>query len=346
MVLQMTESQVLRIVGNCLMVLMMIAALQLACSKIIYSSEADYFTYRKGLRNLTKMLNDKMNQQLSDITSTIQSCEESELYDAIMARMGGFGQSEIERWVSHDGSENDNWIYDGTNVRACCSPVFLLHGSIVSTDKLGHFLHSGYEMYYAVRYRSSNPIKKDSRSLISRIFDANQNLVKKISPKDNKEDEKFVLNLSHAQEESGWGLMGTGVKSYADIAANFDGYRFWNSLTQGASPFFICDQGKWKKKKDFQWKEYASDAWDEGVNCSEFAEPEIYEAVNRRIAELYRRNKLSAPTCPVEPEKCPDLVKRYYPFATQALHISCLLVPTSRHFSPAIPLRPNSQEAN
>jgi hypothetical protein len=86
----------------------------------------------------------------------------------------------------------------------------LLNGTVVGTDKVGHFFMQGLGYYDLVK--AGKPLEK-------------------------------VLLEDH-QEDGLWGLKTSGVKSYADMATNYQGYRFWTELTTGLNPYFKCDEKK------------------------------------------------------------------------------------------------------
>lgn len=139
-----------------------------------------------------------------------------------------------------------------------------LAGTMVGTDKVGHFFMQGLDYYD--RAKSGKPLDR-------------------------------ILAEDHG-EDGVWGL--TGVYSYADMSANYAGYQFWNSLIRGDQRYFKCVYGKgWVKQRQFTWKDYVNDAWDEGINCSEM-QPAVKERVKRRLSQL-------SMTCPVDPVRCANL---------------------------------------
>jgi hypothetical protein len=141
-----------------------------------------------------------------------------------------------------------------------------LNGHMVGTDKIGHFFMQGLDYYD--RVKDGKPLDR-------------------------------VLVEDHG-EDGIWGV--TGVRSYADMSANYSGYLFWSSLVQGENPYFKCISGSgWVKQRSFSWKDYVSDAWDEGINCSE-----MKPAVKHKFEQRLKRLGLS---CPVDPERCVKLIQ-------------------------------------
>lgn len=314
----------------------LITLLLLACA-FANAREADYFTKRKGFPDTTTILNGKMNAVLQHIGQTSESCSEADLQGAIMGALGGFITPTIETWSDelpgNYGVPFDQSVFAGLQSEAkyldwgCCSPVFRVGESLVSGDKLGHFLHSGFEMYYIVKSISTHPIP-DARDKITKVFDWWESAVD--SPKIDALKEKLgaknralgdselakvantlAIEASHVQEEGSWGLGGTGVKSYADIASNYEGFKFWSDLTRGARPYFTCSKNKWVLSRRFKWETYVSDAWDEGINCNTYVTKKFAAVVAERTKRLAEKHKYFAGNCPVEPQKCKALVQRY-----------------------------------
>ncbi len=140
----------------------------------------------------------------------------------------------------------------------------LLNGQIVGTDKVGHFFMQGLGYYDLVH--------KEGKSL------------------------EKVLMEDH-QEDGLWGLKTSGVKSYADMATNYQGYRFWNQLISGSNPYFRCDEKLgWVNHRTFTWADYVNPAWDEAINCSEM-KPAIQSKVDRYLSSKGWK-------CPIQPEAC------------------------------------------
>ena len=85
----------------------------------------------------------------------------------------------------------------------------------------------------------------------------------------------------------------SGIFSYADLVANLNGLRFWNSIlarkpdpiqkTVTVRPYIGCTNGKWKRLREFHWTDYVDPAWDEAVNCNIFARCPPWRAKRRRV---------------------------------------------------------------
>ena len=148
---------------------------------------------------------------------------------------------------------------------------FKLGGQVIGTDKIGHFFMQGLDFYDRVR---------DGASI------------------------ETVLATEHG-EDGLWGLGTSGVKSWADIAADYQGYRFWSRLVDGPHPYFRCsERGEWVRESAFTWVDYVNPGWDEALNCSEM-KPGIRPGVEEELLKL-------GVTCPVDPMACEGLTRLEY----------------------------------
>lgn len=135
---------------------------------------------------------------------------------------------------------------------------------------------------------------------------------------------KNALELGTTQEEGPWGLQFTGVKSYADMSANYKGLSFWRDLFDGASPLIECVDNKFILKNKFALENYFDASMDESINCSSYATPEMLQSI-RTFTE---QNKIS---CPVSSQACENFVKTYPPeVAAKILHPLCRKTGTSQ----------------
>lgn len=140
---------------------------------------------------------------------------------------------------------------------------------VIGTDKIGHFFMQGFDYFSQV---------------------------------ENGGDLHSILRDGHG-EDGWWGLPMTGVRSFADMSANYQGYTFWKQLYSGGKPYFRCEEKRgWIRLRDFTWAEYVSDSWDEAINCSE-----MNEGLERRVRN--NLEKAGIPACPVEPARCSEIAR-------------------------------------
>ncbi len=184
----------------------------------------------------------------------------------------------------------------------CCDPLVNINKHYVGIDKLDHFLGHGAEYF------------------------------KEYQKKFNIED---TLKMGVTRENGGWGLSGTGVKSYGDMAANYAGLYFWANLLDGDSPYIKCEEGQFKFVKKFNVKNFITPAMDEAINCSGFNTAEVGNAIDK-----YAKENGFKKICPVVTKDCKKL-KKYY----TKLEAKYILHPRCRKPSQSemIPLHENSE---
>lgn len=85
------------------------------------------------------------------------------------------------------------------------------------------------------------------------------------------------------------GMSLTGVFAYADLAAGYNGYRFWqDALALGRPGSFISRDpatGRYTQRRTFTFADYVNEAWDESINCSIYTPAlgaEVASALARR----------------------------------------------------------------
>ncbi len=273
--------------------------------------EVDNFTDRETLKHDSlNLMDDEVNQILMKAARGVKKERGNECSIAIL-------RQEILRWIRPDPAGlfelwsettdkierthiglKDSIYQDVTFLEVPILNVvgiarsFLLNGQVIGTDKVGHFFMQGLGYFDLV--------------------------------KDGKPLEK-VLVEDH-QEDGVWGLGTSGVKSYADMAANYQGYRFWSELTQGPNPYFRCDEKEgWVNHRKFTWANYVNVAWDEAYNCSEFR-PELTQKIESNMARKGFH-------CPINPLKCDEIKKldhaKYFtsPKCNEPLHFTLLRDP-------------------
>jgi hypothetical protein len=194
------------------------------------------------------------------------------------------------------------------------SSVVNLHDHLVGLDKIGHLFAQGWQYFDMTAF--------DGATL------------------------EEALDWGRQKEAGFYGYTTTGIFSYADLAANLNGWRFWNKVLlkaddplQGiienffARPYVSCSfqiidsvrHGKliwaWETSARFDLQDYLDGTWDEGNNCNSYADPTIQEKVTTRI-------KQADPNfvCPLNATDCRDARDKYGDYAKYVLHPYCLTV--------------------
>lgn len=195
------------------------------------------------------------------------------------------------------------------------SDVVNVSGNLVGLDKLGHFFAEGWQ-YFALTQQEGNSLEQ-------------------------------AMQWGKEQENGKYGYATTGIFSFADLVANFNGWRFWNRVLGEhrdpllgvvgnllEEPYVTCTiqvipsarhlkiVKAWEFNKKIDMSVYVDGAWDEGNNCNSYADPVIEEKVTERIEEVDPQFH-----CPLSPQTCLAAGEKYGRFAKQILHPSCLTVP-------------------
>jgi hypothetical protein len=173
------------------------------------------------------------------------------------------------------------------------SPLIQIGDQIVGVDKFEHMFGTGF-MYFTQHYSKGKDIEK---VLKRGIF-----------------LEKTAL---------GGNIFATGVFSYADLSANFNGMRFWNHMLQkqddvlgsehNLGPYISCENSAWKvvEKNPLDFRNYMDASMDESINCSKFANKSGERKFRKALAERHFLGADGETLCPVEPQKLQDMKEKY-----------------------------------
>ena len=154
-----------------------------------------------------------------------------------------------------------------------------------------------------------------------------------------------ALDWGEEQEAGVYGYTTTGIFSFSDLVANFNGWRFWNRILLREDdplkgfmanlfnrPYVSCEiqlvatimQRKivwaWEVDSRFDLSDYLDGTWDEGNNCNSYKDPLIEHKVAARIKRV--RPGFS---CPFIPDHCVDARRKYGRYAKRLLHPYCLI---------------------
>ncbi|MES9993169.1 MAG: hypothetical protein ABW098_14530 [Candidatus Thiodiazotropha sp.] len=192
------------------------------------------------------------------------------------------------------------------------SDLVYVQGVLIGVDKLGHFFAEGWHYYEMTEF--------DDKSL----HDA--------------------LAWGREKESGLFGYSTTGIFSYADLVANFNGMRFWNRVLMKQDdpllgvfgnlferPYVNCEiqlidslkAGElvkaWEFNRKFDIGEFVDGGWDEGNNCNSYADPVIEAKVDKRIRDVKRDF-----VCPYEKNACLRARAKYGKYSRNLLHPFCL----------------------
>jgi len=194
------------------------------------------------------------------------------------------------------------------------SDVVNIDGHLIGLDKIGHFFSEGWQYFELIHYD------------------------------DYKIDQ--ALEWGRQQESGKFGYSTTGIFSFADLVANFNGLRFWNKVLLKENdplkgkfasffdrPYITCDIQiidsiknrkiikAWEFNTRLDMSDFIDGTWDEGNNCNSYDDPIIEEKVSARI-----KNISSDFACPFIAKYCLEAQEKYDYYAKYVLHPYCLIV--------------------
>ena len=335
----------------------------------INGSEIDSFTHRQELFDKYEPVNEAMNRVLdgymmaaantanSQIKDLDHNCSSVLLENEIINLIGNvhlagvidlvisrvevdFDKGRSKYYTDSDGKQltipilkqKGHSIYD--DLRFVKYPIPRLYlGSImhyklpsndsivIGSDKIGHFFQTGYHL-----------LQKKRESFSALIQDgSSENEAEKGSLND------IVIDYNWNTETGQFGLgnnsiIGTGIRSYGDLVANYDGMKFWQQLTPESSyprsdnqPYFTCSaEAGWKRTDRLvRTEEFVSAAWDEAINPNEYKYGDSGAVIAEQVDKLFQEGKLPRNSVPIDVRLCKSLVKsEHYPEEHHQLLIS------------------------
>jgi len=289
-----------------------------------YAYEVDNFTQRYSpLKDSREQMNLETNSRLADAAKKASKrskgqCSSGDMEKAVNSQLGAVFVGAMETYAaesikidSHQPKKEHIYSHRtfaekimSFNMRtlAGLNSSVNLNGHYIGADKFGHFFDDGYD-YLQISRKKSNYSEGVIEALKSGI----------------------------AKEEGIFGLATTGIKSYGDLAANYSGFLFWTQLTEGANPYFRCNEGQWTQVREFDWADYVLPSWDEAINCSEYKDSNFADSIKRQATELElqiqkKHGKKYKIVCPAEPNECAKMNKLYGDKAKYILGPECLVI--------------------
>lgn len=280
-------------------------------SPSLYSAEADNFTARKlVVEDVREEVNALANTYLEKAIKSLShssNCDQNALYTELRKYFANHSKGELVKEILYKETiakyslPLKESVYGEWSVpngfllgrkKAALSPLALsplirIGEHNIGVDKLEHMFGMGFS--YFTKHHLNN---KSIDSVLSRGVLA----------------EKTIL---------GGNIIATGVFSYADLSANFNGMRFWNHILLknndilGADfnrgPFVKCEENKWivNTEKSIDFADYVDASFDESLNCSKFASKKGAKKFNKAIKDL------GFSGCPVDASRIPEMKKKY-----------------------------------
>nr|BDT29947.1 TonB-dependent receptor [Bacteriovorax sp. HI3] len=300
----------------------------LSLSFNLFAAEADNFTARTldladAGEEVNVLANNYLKKAIVDLNK-VGGCNEEALYKELRKYFANHSKGELVKDILYRNavainnlpikqSVYENWEKaDGFLLgrkKAATSPLALsplikIGDETVGVDKFEHMFGMGFT-YFTKHYQKGKDIKD-------------------------------VLSYGIALEKTilGGNVFATGVFSYGDLSANFNGMRFWNHVLQknddilgsehNLGPYVTCSASKWQvnEKNPIDFKNYIDASMDESINCSKFAGT---KAVGKFKAAIKKRGFVDSNNqalCPVEPSKLQEMRQKYKPSGIEHLIIN------------------------
>lgn len=286
-------------------------------SSSLFAAEADNFTaYSLNLTDVRQDINQLANTYLSQAVTDLNekmNCNESKseeaLYNELRLYFANHSKGKLVKEILYTDTFAKNAlplkesVYGGWTInngfllgrkKAASSPLALsplikFGDETIGVDKLEHMFGMGFS-YFTKYHKKGKSIKSVLKTGV--LY------------------EKTIL---------GGNVLATGVFSYADLSANFNGMRFWNHVLQkqddilgrefNRGPLVTCVDNKWKLSDvhTIDFSNYVDPSFDESINCSKFA--------NKSGAEKFKTaiNNLGFSGCPLDTKKVKALKDKYAP---------------------------------
>lgn len=254
----------------------------------LYAYESDQYMNRTqpvvdSLEVMDREINDAI-QRIMDRRRPLQS--RMAFARAVYYEVGGwYWADKIERWASRS---QDVDKYDQTRHRSIYRKMpfwatrvnfifgvgrsFRINDVMVGSDKFGHFFSQGFKYY-----------KREMRG----------------------ESREKLLAKGAFAERWLFGQLTTGVYSNADLVANYEGWRFYQSLfrdgiTEGKPAIMILSGGQFVQQRPFTWADHVTAYWDEALNPS-YNVKSLNKRLRRSILDMCPEARL-APSHYVVPD--------------------------------------------
>ena len=143
-----------------------------------------------------------------------------------------------------------------------------VNGVYFGTDKISHFLGSGYEYYR--KYLKNR--KKHSEVMA----------------------EALALKWGVEMEDDVLGTKVVGIFSYADLEANYQGLKMAKSFCRPKNPAIEQLQGQWVLVRAIDMRDYINPNWDESFNVSAYTR-HMLKKVKKNLIHIGLCKKLEQP---------------------------------------------------
>lgn len=294
--------------------IVLVSTLALASFSLI-AAEADNFnSYQFHLMNNNNEINQLAQIHLSQAlqkANQYSGCNEEQLLKELRKKFANHTKGEfiidlinnypaLSKRVPLENSIYYNWKYsDGLALGLkkkkkgdlALSPLIQIKNQVIGIDKLEHMFGMGYH-YFEQYYNNGHSLRK--------VLTVGSGF------------EKYIL---------GGSFYATGIFSYGDLGANFNGMRLWNNFLgkkpdilgkeYQIAPYIICQNNSWalNPNSSLDFSHYVDETMDESINCSKFARRKAADKIAYNIKELKKRTHL--PYCQENKDIFNKLTKKY-----------------------------------
>lgn len=271
-----------------------------AASLPVLAYETDQFTNRLvEIKDSREVLNAKVNRAIQEVADEWQGPRDDfKFVTGIWKKIGGVHWVDrLERFAMkseavaklptprHDTIYSNHPIYVSRVAGMFgAGQTLKLSGTLIGTDKLGHFLSQGRKYYR--RWLKLH-------------------------------DERKAAEQSAYTERAIFGQLTTGAYANADLVANYEGHRFYRSLfeddivpNQSAILKWDDAANRWLVQRAFDFNHHVNEYWDEALNVNHFDrvfKPHLRERL-QTLCATWAQNPAAFD---VEPERDAELQLRY-----------------------------------
>lgn len=269
-------------------------------SNTLFAAEIDQLThrekYQETARDFTETLNDHTNSMLEkavanfndsfdplemtaedihkrlafEIYKVTAGDETDQFSDTVPTRISLLyaltksGHGPVQTWIQSDENK-EWWIKLDSNIYDDIFPeplnknyIVKVGGEFIGPDKIDHFFDQGYSYWLKSGFG---------------------------------EDDLKALDFGVESEYGWYGLKAGGVFSFADLRANWEGYRFYINLFHEESGHLnLAEDGTVEISRTFDWNEYIDWQYDELKNPSVYTKANM-NRICRHIEENYEEYK-------------------------------------------------------
>jgi hypothetical protein len=221
-----------------------------------------YYAWGHQLDDSTALLNAKLNLEIEIAVETVNArwggppAQCIQVARQLRSQMHFNSLHDLEVWLVNSSlvsrvpsGDEEEQIYRTTNLYRIhgpldigmwllISPTIEAGGVRFGTDKLAHFISSGWRWYRGYRQAIANGMSPE-------------------------EAELRILRTGVLHERLGLGGWSTGVISLGDLEANYQGMLFYDSLCHGDDPILELAGGRWQVRRPYDITTAISPEWDE-----------------------------------------------------------------------------------